>query len=182
LTGGVAVAVSVVAVALSSVVVGLVLSQATGRSPLRSALRQIVVSMLAAGVTYLSEADRRQRGALSLRTVGGGAVVLEGLRTPYGRRGGALSSWHRSTLPPSCCPSWLAGHGLEGSLVEDVVLGCTSQVGRAGHNIATGPPVLGRGAAESVPGCHTLDRQAGPLSQAVHWAAQAVMSGRRIWL
>jgi VIT1/CCC1 family predicted Fe2+/Mn2+ transporter len=53
LTGGVAVAVSVVAVALSSVVVGLVLSQATGRSPLRSALRQIVVSMLAAGVTYL---------------------------------------------------------------------------------------------------------------------------------
>jgi VIT1/CCC1 family predicted Fe2+/Mn2+ transporter len=53
LTGGVAVAVSVVAVALSSLVIGVVLSQATGRSPLRSALRQIVVSMLAAGVTYL---------------------------------------------------------------------------------------------------------------------------------
>ncbi len=53
LTGGLAVAVSVVAVALSSLLIGLLLSQATGRSPLRSALRQIVVSMLAAGVTYL---------------------------------------------------------------------------------------------------------------------------------
>jgi VIT1/CCC1 family predicted Fe2+/Mn2+ transporter len=53
LTGGPAVAVSVVAVALSSLVIGFLLSQATGRSPLRSALRQVVVSMLAAGVTYL---------------------------------------------------------------------------------------------------------------------------------
>ena len=53
LTGGVAVAVSVGAVALSSLVIGFLLAQATGRPPLRSALRQIVVSMLAAGVTYL---------------------------------------------------------------------------------------------------------------------------------
>jgi VIT1/CCC1 family predicted Fe2+/Mn2+ transporter len=53
LTGGPAVAVSVVAVALSSLVIGLLLSQATGRSPVRSAVRQIGVSMLAAGVTYL---------------------------------------------------------------------------------------------------------------------------------
>lgn len=53
LTGGVAVAVSVGAVAVSSLVIGFLLAQATGRPPLRSALRQIVVSMLAAGVTYL---------------------------------------------------------------------------------------------------------------------------------
>jgi VIT1/CCC1 family predicted Fe2+/Mn2+ transporter len=53
LTGAAAVAVSVSAVALSSLVIGWLLSQATGRSALRSALRQIVVSMLAAGVTYL---------------------------------------------------------------------------------------------------------------------------------
>jgi VIT1/CCC1 family predicted Fe2+/Mn2+ transporter len=53
LTGGPAVAVSVCGVALSSLVIGLLLAQATGRSALRSALRQIVVSMLAAGVTYL---------------------------------------------------------------------------------------------------------------------------------
>jgi VIT1/CCC1 family predicted Fe2+/Mn2+ transporter len=53
LSGGIAVAVSLVAVALSSLVIGVLLAQATGRPPWRSALRQIVVSMLAAGVTYL---------------------------------------------------------------------------------------------------------------------------------
>ena len=109
-----------------------------------------------------------------MRSVGG-AVVLDALRTPYGRRGGALSTWHPVDLAAELLSQLVGRHGLDGSLVEDVVLGCTSQVGAQAGNIAR-RAVLAAGWPESVPGA-TVDRQAASSCQAVHWAAQAVMSG-----
>ena len=69
----------------------------------------------------------------------------------------------------------MAGNGLDAALVDDVVLGCTSQVGAQACNIAR-RAVLAAGWPESVPGA-TVDRQAASSAQAVHWAAQAVISG-----
>ncbi len=110
-----------------------------------------------------------------MRTVGSEAVVVDALRTPYGRRGGALSGWHPVDLAAELLSQLVGRHGLDGSLVEDVVLGCTSQVGAQAGNIAR-RAVLAAGWPESVPGA-TVDRQAASSSQAVHWAAQTVMSG-----
>ena len=101
--------------------------------------------------------------------------MLDALRTPYGRRGGALSTWHPVDLAAELLSQLVGRHGLDGSLVEDVVLGCTSQVGAQAGNIAR-RAVLAAGWPESVPGA-TVDRQAASSCQAVHWAAQAVMSG-----
>ncbi len=104
-----------------------------------------------------------------------GAVVVDALRTPYGRRGGALSSWHPVDLAAELLSRLAGRNGLDGTLVDDVVLGCTSQVGAQACNIAR-RAVLAAGWPESVPGA-TVDRQAASSAQAVHWAAQAVMSG-----
>ena len=62
--------------------------------------------------------------------------MLDALRTPYGRRGGALSTWHPVDLAAELLSQLVGRHGLDGSLVEDVVLGCTSQVGAQAGNIA----------------------------------------------
>jgi acetyl-CoA acetyltransferase family protein len=105
----------------------------------------------------------------------GRAVVVDALRTPYGRRGGALSGWHPVDLAAELLSQLLGRNGLDGAVVDDVVLGCTSQVGAQACNIAR-RAVLAAGWPESVPGA-TVDRQAASSAQAVHWAAQAVMSG-----
>ncbi|MGA3221490.1 MAG: thiolase family protein [Acidimicrobiales bacterium] len=104
-----------------------------------------------------------------------GAVVVDALRTPYGRRGGALSGWHPVDLAAELLSQLVGRNGLDGTLVDDVVLGCTSQVGAQACNVAR-RAVLAAGWPESVPGA-TVDRQAASSAQAVHWAAQAVMSG-----
>jgi acetyl-CoA acetyltransferase family protein len=105
----------------------------------------------------------------------GAAVVVDALRTPYGRRGGALSGWHPVDLAAELLSQLAGRNGLDAAVVDDVVLGCTSQVGAQACNIAR-RAVLAAGWPESVPGV-TVDRQAASSAQAVHWAAQAVMSG-----
>jgi acetyl-CoA acetyltransferase family protein len=104
-----------------------------------------------------------------------GAVVVDALRTPYGRRGGALSGWHPVDLAAELLSRLVGRNGLDATHVDDVVLGCTSQVGAQACNVAR-RAVLAAGWPESVPGA-TVDRQAASSAQAVHWAAQAVMSG-----
>ncbi|MGH9105517.1 MAG: thiolase family protein [Acidimicrobiales bacterium] len=103
------------------------------------------------------------------------AVVLGAARTPFGRRGGALSAWHPVDLSAQVLAGLLAGVGAAGELVDDVIWGCTTQVGAQAGNIAR-RAALAAGWPEQVPGA-TVDRHAVSSAQAVHWAAQAVASG-----
>ena len=105
----------------------------------------------------------------------GQAVVIDAVRTPYGRRGGALSSWHPVDLSAEVLSQLVERAGVSSGAVDDVIFGCTTQVGAQASNIAR-RAVLAAGWPEHVPGA-TVDRQAASSAQAVHWAAQAVMSG-----
>jgi acetyl-CoA acyltransferase len=101
--------------------------------------------------------------------------VIDAVRTPYGRRGGALSSWHPVDLSAEVLSQLIERAGINGGVIDDVIFGCVTQVGAQASNIAR-RAVLAAGWPEHVPGA-TVDRQAASSAQAVHWAAQAVMSG-----
>lgn len=101
--------------------------------------------------------------------------MVDAVRTPYGRRGGALSAWHPVDLSAELLSQLVERNDIDGAVVDDVVFGCSSQVGAQACNIAR-RAVLAAGWPESVPGA-TVDRQAASSAQAVHWAAQAVISG-----
>ncbi len=103
------------------------------------------------------------------------AVIVDAVRTPVGRRGGRLSGWHATDLAAQPLAALLARNDLDPALVEDVVMGCTMTVGEQAMNIARNA-ALAAGFPESVPGT-TVDRQCGSAQQAIHFAAQAVMSG-----
>jgi acetyl-CoA acyltransferase len=103
------------------------------------------------------------------------AVIVEALRTPVGRRNGRLKDWHAVDLMSEVLMALVARSGLDAALVEDVIVGCVSQVGEQGINIARNA-VLAAGFPESVPGT-TVDRQCGSSQQAIHFAAQGVISG-----
>ncbi len=105
----------------------------------------------------------------------GQALVIDAVRTPYGRRGGALSDWHPVDLSAEMLSQLVERVGINSGAVDDVIFGCTTQVGAQASNIAR-RAVLAAGWPERVPGA-TVDRQAASSAQAVHWAAQAVMSG-----
>lgn len=97
------------------------------------------------------------------------------MRTPYGRRGGALSGWHPVDLLAVTLIGLLERAGVGAELVEDVVMGCGAQVGAQAGNIAR-RAALAAGWPEHVPGV-TVERQASSSAQAVQWAAQLVMGG-----
>ncbi|HWE67643.1 MAG TPA: thiolase family protein [Acidimicrobiales bacterium] len=103
------------------------------------------------------------------------AVIIDAVRTPVGRRGGRLSGWHATDLAAQPLRALLARNDLDPALVEDVIMGCTMTVGEQAMNIARNA-ALAAGFPESVPGT-TVDRQCGSAQQAIHFAAQAVMSG-----
>ncbi len=103
------------------------------------------------------------------------AVIIDAVRTPVGRRGGRLSGWHATDLAAQPLAALLARNDLDPALVEDVVMGCTMTVGEQAMNIARNA-AMAAGFPESVPGT-TVDRQCGSAQQAIHFAAQAVMSG-----
>jgi acetyl-CoA acyltransferase len=105
----------------------------------------------------------------------GDAVVVDAVRTAFGRRGGALSGWHPVDLAAELLTELVGANKVDSALIDDVVLGCTSQVGAQACNIAR-RAALAAGWPASVPGV-TVDRHAVSSAQAVHWAAQAVMSG-----
>ena len=105
------------------------------------------------------------------------AVIVDVVRTPSGRGkpGGALSSVHPVDLAAGVLQAVLERNGLESRQVDDVLLGCVSQVADQAMNIAR-QAVLAAGFDESVPAT-TIDRQCGSSQQAAHFAAQGVMAG-----
>jgi acetyl-CoA acyltransferase len=103
------------------------------------------------------------------------AVIVDALRTPVGKRDGALSGWHPVDLAAEVLSALVERAALDPGLVEDVVMGCTMTVGEQAMNIARNA-ALAAGFPVGVPGT-TVDRQCGSAQQAMHFAAQAVMSG-----
>ena len=103
------------------------------------------------------------------------AVIIDAVRTPIGRRNGALRDWHPVDLAAEVLMSLQARTGIDPALIDDVILGCVSQVGEQAVNVARSA-VLGAGWVDSVPGT-TVDRQCGSSQQAVHFAAQGVLAG-----
>ncbi|MEU6509758.1 acetyl-CoA C-acetyltransferase [Streptomyces sp. NPDC046942] len=103
------------------------------------------------------------------------AYIVEAVRTPVGRRGGGLSAVHPADLGAHVLTVLVERAGIDPAAVEDVVFGCLDAVGPQAGDIAR-TCWLAAGLPEEVPGV-TVDRQCGSSQQAVHFAAQAVLSG-----
>ncbi len=103
------------------------------------------------------------------------AVIVDAVRTPVGRRDGALKGWHPVDLLAHTLRAVAQRNKLDPALVDDVIAGCVGQVGEQAYNIARNA-VLAAGFPESVPGT-TVDRQCGSSQQAAHFAAQGILAG-----
>ena len=103
------------------------------------------------------------------------AFIVAAARTAGGRRNGKLSGWHPADLAASVLDALIERSGCDPALVEDVIMGCVGQAGEQASNIARNA-VLASRLPESVPAT-SVDRQCGSSQQALHFAAQAVMSG-----
>jgi acetyl-CoA C-acetyltransferase len=103
------------------------------------------------------------------------AYIIDAVRTPVGKRGGGLSRVHSADLGAHVLRALVERTGIDPAAVEDVVFGCCDAVGPQSGDIAR-TCWLAAGLPQHVPGV-TVDRQCGSSQQAVHFAAQAVMSG-----
>jgi acetyl-CoA C-acetyltransferase len=103
------------------------------------------------------------------------AYIIDAVRTPVGRRGGGLSQVHSADLGAHALKALVARTGIDPAAVEDVIFGCCDTLGPQAGDIAR-TCWLAAGLPEHVPGV-TIDRQCGSSQQAVHFAAQGVMSG-----
>lgn len=103
------------------------------------------------------------------------AYIIDAIRTPVGRRGGSLSQVHPADLGAHVLSELMTRNDFDPAAVEDVVFGCLDAIGPQAGDIAR-TCWLAAGLPESVPGT-TVDRQCGSSQQAVHFAAQGVMSG-----
>ncbi len=103
------------------------------------------------------------------------AFIVDAVRTPVGRRGGGLAAVHPADLGAHVIAALLARTRADPLAVDDVVFGCVDTVGPQAGDIAR-TAWLAAGLPEAVPGV-TVDRQCGSSQQAVHFAAQAVLSG-----
>jgi acetyl-CoA C-acetyltransferase len=103
------------------------------------------------------------------------AYIVGAVRTPVGRRNGGLSAVHPVDLAAQVLGELVSRTGVDAAAVEDVIMGCVSQIGPQSIDIARNA-WLSAGLPESVPGV-TIDRQCGSSQQALHFAAQGVLSG-----
>jgi acetyl-CoA acyltransferase len=103
------------------------------------------------------------------------AVIVDAVRTPGGKRNGKLSGWHPADLAAETLKALATRNDLDPAVVDDVIMGCVMQVGDQAVNVGRNA-VLAAGWPESVPAT-TVDRQCGSSQQALHFAAQGVMSG-----
>ena len=103
------------------------------------------------------------------------AYIADAVRTPVGRRGGGLAAIHPADLGAAVLSALMERTGIDPAAVEDVVFGCVDTVGPQAGDIAR-TAWLAAGLPDHVPGT-TVDRQCGSSQQAVHFAAQAVLSG-----
>ena len=102
-------------------------------------------------------------------------VVVGAVRTPVGRRNGGLAGLHAVDLGAVVLRALVARGGIDPMLVDDVIMGCVSQVGEQSLNVARNA-WLAAGLPEEVPAT-TIDRQCGSSQQAVQFAAQGIMAG-----
>ncbi|MBF6557092.1 MAG: thiolase family protein [Acidimicrobiales bacterium] len=110
-----------------------------------------------------------------MSTEGRDAVVVDVLRTTFGKRGGALEHWHPADLLGFALSSLLDRAGVDPGRIDDVIGGCVGQVGEQGTNV-TRNAWVSAGLPQHVPAT-TVDRQCGSSQQAVHFAAAGVVAG-----
>lgn len=104
------------------------------------------------------------------------AYIVGCVRTAGAKKGGRLREYHPITLGAAVLDAVVERSGVrDPSLIDDVIVGCVSQSGAQGGNIGRNM-VLASKLPETVPGT-AVDRQCGSSQQAIHFAAQAVMSG-----
>src|SRR5207237_9592295 len=121
--------------------------------------------------------DHRSQESISasLRRTMGEAIIVDAIRTARGKRKGALAALHPVDLLARTLSGALDRAGVNPEDVDDVIMGCVTQVGEQGMNIARGA-VLAAGLPVEVPGT-TVNRFCGSGLQAVNFGAQAVVSG-----
>src|SRR5690606_6214752 len=102
-------------------------------------------------------------------------VIVEGVRSPVGRRKGAFANTRPDELAAIVLDELVTRAGVDKKDIEDVILGCVSQAGEQGGNIARTAALIA-GLPDYVPGV-TIDRQCGSSQQAVHFGAQAILAG-----
>ncbi|WP_374999483.1 acetyl-CoA C-acetyltransferase [Aeromicrobium sp. CTD01-1L150] len=103
------------------------------------------------------------------------AFIIDAVRTPVGKRGGSLAGTHSADLGGHVLRALVERTGVDPGAVDDVVMGCCDTIGSQAGDVAR-TAWLVAGLPDHVPGV-TVDRQCGSSQQAVHFAAQAVMSG-----
>ena len=103
------------------------------------------------------------------------AYIVATARTAGGRKGGRLAGWHPADLAAQVLDSLVERSGADPAQIEDVIMGCVMQAGEQSNNVARNA-IMASKLPESVPGT-SIDRQCGSSQQALHFAAQAVMSG-----
>mmetsp|Transcript_55192 Transcript_55192/g.145225 ORF Transcript_55192/g.145225 Transcript_55192/m.145225 type:complete len:415 (+) Transcript_55192:92-1336(+) len=104
------------------------------------------------------------------------AYIVEAVRSAGGKKNGRLSGWHPADLLAAVVDGLLEKANVDGKHVDDLIVGCVSQVGAQSGNIGRTVVLSSKRLPESVPGT-TVDRQCGSGQQAIHFACQAVMSG-----
>lgn len=103
------------------------------------------------------------------------AYIVDAVRTPVGKRGGALAQMHSADLAAHTLSALVRRTGVDPGAVDDVILGCCDTIGSQAGDVAR-TAWLVAGLPDHVPGV-TIDRQCGSSQQAVHFAAQGVLSG-----
>ncbi|MGH3579555.1 MAG: beta-ketoacyl synthase N-terminal-like domain-containing protein, partial [Mycobacterium sp.] len=103
-------------------------------------------------------------------------VIVDVVRTAFGKRGGALAGWHPTDLLGFTLRSLVDRAGVDPEIVDDVVGGCVTQSGEQGTNVTRNSWVAA-GLPQSVPAT-TVDRQCGSSQQAMHFVAAGVASGQ----
>jgi acetyl-CoA C-acetyltransferase len=103
------------------------------------------------------------------------AYIVDAVRTAVGKRGGGFADEHPADMAAHVIRTVVDRHDLDPEAIDDVILGCLDNIGSQAGDIAR-TAALAAGLPESVPGV-TVDRQCGSAQQALHFAAQAVMSG-----
>ncbi|MDM5224691.1 thiolase family protein [Cytobacillus sp. NJ13] len=103
------------------------------------------------------------------------AVIVEGVRTPVGRKNGFLKDIRADDLAAEALKALVGRAGIDPQIIDDVILGCVSQIGEQTGDIARVAALIA-GFPIEVPGT-TIDRQCGSSQQAVHFAAQAILAG-----
>jgi len=103
------------------------------------------------------------------------AVIVDAVRTPIGKAGGQLSTWHPVDLLGFALNGLVERTGIDPERIDDILTGCVTQVGEQSTNVGRNAAVAA-GLPQTIPAT-TIDRQCGSSQQAVHFAAQGVMAG-----